>query len=66
MNNLIFCTGFKGGVGKSFMAMTVADYFLNKKQTIMVVETDTTNPDIFKTFENKIPVAACDLDKDEG
>lgn len=66
MDNLIFCTGYKGGVGKSFMAMTVADYFYNKQQTIMLVETDTTNPDIFKTFENKIPVAAFDMDSEEG
>lgn len=66
MDNLIFCTGFKGGVGKSFLAMTMADYFHKKQKKIMMVETDGTNPDVYKTFDQKLPVVALDLDSEEG
>lgn len=66
MSQLIFCTGFKGGVGKSFMSMAVVDYLNSKEMSPVVVETDTTNPDIFKVFEGKIPTFACDLDVDDG
>ena len=50
MNDLIFCTGFKGGIGKSFMTAAVVDYLSSKNDNIVVVDTDSTIPDVFKTF----------------
>ena len=49
MNDLIFCTGFKGGIGKSFMTAAVVDYLSSKNDNIVVVDTDSTIPDVFKT-----------------
>ena len=51
MNDLIFCTGFKGGIGKSFMTAAVVDYLSSKNDNIVVVDTDSTIPDVFKTFK---------------
>lgn len=66
MNDLIFCTGFKGGIGKSFMTAAVIDYLSNKNNNIVVVDTDSTIPDIYKTFKDTYKTYACDLDLDEG
>mgnify|MGYP003614657323 CR=1 FL=1 len=66
MNDLIFCTGFKGGIGKSFMTAAVVDYLSSKNDNIVVVDTDSTIPDIFKTFKETYKTYACDLDLDEG
>ena len=35
MNDLIFCTGFKGGIGKSFMTAAVVDYLSSKNDNIV-------------------------------
>ena len=66
MNDLIFCTGFKGGIGKSFMTAAVVDYLSSKNDNIVVVDTDSTIPDVFKTFKETYKTYACDLDLDEG
>ena len=66
MNNLIFCTGFKGGIGKSFMTAAVIDYLASKSDNIVVVDTDSTIPDIYKTFKDTYKTYACDLNLDEG
>ena len=66
MNNLIFCTGFKGGIGKSFMTATVIDYLESKSDNIVVVDTDSSIPDIYKTFKDTYKTYACDLNLDEG
>ena len=50
MNDLIFCTGFKGGIGKSFMTAAVVDYLSSKNDNIVVVDTDSTIPDISETL----------------
>ena len=66
MNDLIFCTGFKGGIGKSFMTAAVVDYLSSKNDNIVVVDTDSTIPDVYKTFKETYKTYACDLDLDEG
>ena len=47
MSTMYFVGGSKGGVGKSFVSMSLADYltqFIGRK--IKLVESDTSNPDV--------------------
>jgi hypothetical protein len=41
--HMIFVTGDKGGVGKTFFARTLADFLSEKKQAVVHVDTDKTN-----------------------
>jgi CobQ/CobB/MinD/ParA nucleotide binding domain len=42
--------GEKGGVGKSFFARALCHYFTSKKIPILIVDADTTNPDVSKVY----------------
>ena len=66
MNELIFCTGFKGGIGKSFMTAAVVDYLSTINDNIIVVDTDSTIPDVYKTFKDTYKTYTCNLFTDEG
>lgn len=43
--------GDKGGVGKSLFSMVLIDYFMKIKEPIVLVETDTSNPDVWRSYE---------------
>ena len=67
---ILYVGGSKGGVGKSKLAFALIDYLTEKENKILLLETDTSNPDVYKAHhphENgnlvcKIP----DLDVPEG
>jgi Mrp family chromosome partitioning ATPase len=40
--------GSKGGVGKSIVAMAVLDSLLERGEPVLLVECDTSNPDVAK------------------
>ena len=67
-NTLFYIGGTKGGVGKSFVSMALIDFLLSryhgKKQT-MLIETDSTNPDVAKIYSKKIPTETVALDETE-
>ena len=42
--------GEKGGVGKSFFAKTLIEYFLNQKIPYTLIDTDLTNPDVYDLY----------------
>lgn len=69
MNKLYFVGGSKGGVGKSFVSIALADYLTqNQDKRIKLIESDTSNPDVGKTFakDDKVEVVSCRLDDAEG
>jgi hypothetical protein len=43
--------GSKGGVGKSLFSFALTDYLLNQKRNVLLVDTDTDNPDVFKAHD---------------
>lgn len=45
---IIYVGGSKGGVGKSKLSFAVIDYLLEKKKRVLLLETDTSNPDVYK------------------
>lgn len=50
--NLIYVGGSKGGTGKSMVCMALVDYFRKtfSKDTILLFETDSSNPDVGRLY----------------
>ena len=66
---LYFIAGSKGGVGKSILTMLLADYLTQYlKRKIILIESDTSNPDVGKTFVNNddVEVVSLSLDNANG
>ena len=58
--------GSKGGVGKSFVALALADYLLRQDIHAALVETDTSNPDVMKAVQGEMRCIAYNLDDADG
>lgn len=63
---IVFVSGSKGGVGKSITAMAVLDYLATKQQMVKLVDADTSNPDVFKSYGRALESEQADLDDVEG
>ena len=52
--NLIYVGGSKGGTGKSMVCMALVDYFRKTfpKDSILLCETDTSNPDVGRLYRD--------------
>ena len=44
-NSVFYVGGSKGGVGKSLFSFALVDYLLNREANVLLVDTDTDNPD---------------------
>lgn len=67
MNNKIYLIGGgKGGVGKSLVTMTLLDLLVCKGKDILLIETDTSNPDTCKTYGESIRYKLLNLDVIDG
>ncbi|MBN3804337.1 protein mobD [Paraburkholderia sp. Ac-20336] len=58
--------GSKGGVGKSFVALALADYLQRREIHAALVETDTSNPDVMKAVQDRMRCIAYSLDDANG
>ncbi|MGF6841134.1 hypothetical protein QF001_005001 [Paraburkholderia youngii] len=54
--------GSKGGVGKSFVTLALVEYLRRTDVHTVLVETDTSNPDVMKAVHDEIECASCDLE----
>ncbi len=60
--NVFYVGGSKGGVGKSLFSFALVDYLLNKGKSVLLVDTDTDNPDVFKAHKDlDLPNLDCRL-----
>ena len=68
MANVVLFHGDKGGVGKSFTAATYVDARLKKsgKESFILVESDTRNPDVGGLFNGFADVQQIDLSNHNG
>ena len=67
MSKAIFLVGGgKGGVGKSLMSMALLDFLQVGGQEPFLVETDTSVPDVFKTYQEETGGELVNLDEREG
>ena len=48
---IYYIGGSKGGVGKSKLAFALIDYLTERKQKLLLLETDNANPDVFKAHQ---------------
>ncbi|MGF6921545.1 P-loop NTPase [Paraburkholderia sp. 40] len=58
--------GSKGGVGKSFVSLALADYLQRHDFPVALVETDTSNPDVMKSVQDEMHCIAYSLDEADG
>jgi len=63
---IVFVTGSKGGVGKSITAMAVIDYLTTQQRFLKLLESDTTNPDVWKSYGRSVESEGADLDEVDG
>lgn len=64
--NIYIIGGSKGGVGKSFVTMASVDHLLHLKKKVVLVESDTSNPDVWKAYKEEVPTELIDLDEADG
>ncbi|MDR2891620.1 MAG: protein mobD [Deltaproteobacteria bacterium] len=48
---IYYVGGGKGGVGKSLFSFALTEYLLSQNRNLLLVDTDTDNPDVFKSHE---------------
>ena len=66
-NRIFFVEGCKGGVGKSLMCSVLMDSLLESKSKVLLIESDTTNPELWSTYKDTgTPVHPLDLDDPQG
>ncbi|MET0340942.1 MAG: P-loop NTPase [Polyangiales bacterium] len=58
--------GSKGGVGKSTVTMGLLDYLSYHGESVVLIETDTTNPDVAKAYKGTLPIELINLDEADG
>jgi hypothetical protein len=58
--------GGKGGVGKSLLSMTIVDFLSCTERAPFLVETDTSVPDVYKTYQAETGGELVNLDEREG
>ncbi len=63
---LYWVGGSKGGVGKSLVAMAVIDALLERHEPVLLVECDTSNPDVAKVYGGAVPTELINLDEADG
>lgn len=63
---IYFVGGSKGGVGKSMVSCALLDYLQLNGKTPVLIEADTSNPDVFKAYEKDVLNDTIDLDNANG
>ncbi|MFC6478664.1 protein mobD [Pseudomonas asuensis] len=67
MNNPIYVSGgSKGGVGKSINTMGLIHTLRSADQEVLLIESDTSNPDVWKLYKDEIKTELIDLDDANG
>jgi hypothetical protein len=65
-NPILLVGGGKGGVGKSMLSMALLDYLRAAENAPLLVETDTSAPDVWKTYKNDVDNHCIDLEQKDG
>ncbi len=58
--------GSKGGVGKSLVTMALVDHLLEQGESVLLVESDTSNPDVWKAYKDAVDAHLLNLDEADG
>jgi hypothetical protein len=63
---ILLVGGGKGGVGKSLFPVALVDYALSTDARPLLVETDTSVPDVYKAYGDEVDAELVNLDEREG
>lgn len=66
MPKIYLVGGSKGGVGKSFMSMALLDYLQAQGKKLLLIESDTSNPDSWKAYKDEVESELVNLDEADG
>lgn len=66
MNKIIFVGGGKGGVGKSIVTMAAVDVLLARGENVVLIESDDSNPDVYKALNALVQSVVLNLDGEDG
>ena len=66
MSKIIFVGGGKGGVGKSLVSMSVIDVLLTRGESVVLIESDDSNPDVYKSVNKLVKSVVLNLDGEDG
>jgi hypothetical protein len=66
MSYMYLVGGSKGGVGKTIVTMSLLDYLVSIDQELLLIETDTSNPDVAKAYDQVVATELINLDKRDG
>ncbi|MDE2361113.1 MAG: protein mobD [Hyphomicrobiales bacterium] len=67
MNKPIYVVGgSKGGVGKSLVTMALIHRLTQIGETPFLIDADTSNPDVFKSYETEVASELVNLDEADG
>ena len=63
---ILWVGGSKGGVGKTMVTLAVIHRVVEDGRKVVVVECDTSNPDVFKAHNELVPCETVNLDEADG
>ncbi|WLA31800.1 protein mobD [Xanthomonas citri] len=67
MNGKIYLVeGSKGGVGKSMVTMALLDHLRAQSAPVLLIESDTSNPDVWKAYRDEVDAHLLNLDEANG
>lgn len=64
--NIYLIGGSKGGVGKSLVTMAMVDYLQGKGESVLLIESDTSNSDVWKAYKDCTATELVNLDEADG
>ena len=66
MSKIVFIGGGKGGVGKSLITMATVDVLFTRDENVVLVESDDSNPDVYKALNGLVQSVILNLDHEDG
>ena len=66
MSKIYIIGGSKGGVGKSLLSIALVDYLVSNNESVLLLESDTGNPDVWKAYKDSIKCELINLDEADG
>jgi CobQ/CobB/MinD/ParA nucleotide binding domain len=66
LTRILWIGGSKGGVGKSMTTFAALDYLLTEGASVLLVECDNANPDVYRAYKDIVPAERADLDEADG
>jgi hypothetical protein len=66
MSTITMVGGGKGGVGKTTVVLAAVDTLLTRGDSVVLVESDDSNPDAYKALNKLITSEICNLDDEAG